>query len=60
MVLDGTPQYEVRADRLATATEVVSVDKTNPHHHAMVDQLAGYIVPTLDEALYVLKALVVP
>ncbi len=60
LVLETGAQYEVRGDRVATATDVVSVNQSNPHHHAMVDQLAGYIVPTLAEALYVVKALVLP
>lgn len=32
----------------------------NPHDHAMVREMAGFIVPTLDEGLDIVKAILVP
>lgn len=50
-------EYEVRGDRVGHATDVVTKKSTNPHHHAMVAELAGFQVPSLEEAVQVVKAL---
>lgn len=39
---------------------VVAMEEDNVHHHAMVNAMAGFIVPTLDEALIVARAVLRP
>ena len=36
---------------------IAVMDKTNPHQHAMMNEIAGYIVPTLEEGIQVLKGM---
>lgn len=36
---------------------VIAMEDANIHQHAMVNEIAGYIVPTLDEAVQVVRAL---
>lgn len=60
VVMEGATQYEV-GPAAGAGTDVKAVGEVaNPHAHAMVDQIAGYIVGTLGEALIVVKALVLP
>lgn len=39
---------------------VVAMEEDNIHRHAMVNTVAGFIVPTLEEALDVCKAVLLP
>ena len=39
---------------------VVAMEEDNIHRHAMVNTVSGFIVPTLDEALAVCKAVLLP
>lgn len=39
---------------------VIAMEKTNCHQHAMVREVAGYVLGDLDTALEVVKALLVP
>ena len=59
VVMEGGVQYQALPVTDA-ATDVVALGKTNPHHHAMVNQLAGYVVGDLESAITVVKALVLP
>lgn len=45
----------------ATRTPIViAMEDDNVHRHAMVNQAAGFIVPTLEDALVVCKAVLLP
>jgi nucleoside 2-deoxyribosyltransferase len=59
VIMEGGVEYQALPVKNA-ATDVVALGKTNPHHHAMVNQLAGYIVGDLQSGLDVVKALVLP
>lgn len=39
---------------------VVAMEEDNIHRHAMLNELAGFIVPTLEEAVAVVKAVLLP
>lgn len=39
---------------------VLAMEEDNVHRHAMVNEVAGFIVPTLEEALVVCKAVLLP
>jgi nucleoside 2-deoxyribosyltransferase len=39
---------------------VVAMETDNVHRHAMLNEVAGFIVPTLEEALAVVKAVLIP
>lgn len=39
---------------------VVAMEEDNVHRHAMVNQIAGFIVPTLEQAVDVVKAVLLP
>ena len=39
---------------------VIAMEEDNVHRHAMVNSVAGFIVPTLSEALTVCKAVLLP
>lgn len=39
---------------------VVAMEEDNVHRHAMVNSVAGFIVPTLEDALTVCKAVLLP
>lgn len=39
---------------------VAVMDEENPHWHAMVRESVGFIVPTLDEALHITNAVLIP
>ena len=39
---------------------VIAMEEDNPHRHAMVNEVAGFIVPTLSEAVAVVKAVLRP
>lgn len=39
------------------ATDVKTVGATNPHHHAMVDELAAYVVHELEAGVEIVRAL---
>lgn len=45
------------ADAARRPLVVVMEKEGNPHEHAMVRQMAGYVVETLEEALHVVKAI---
>lgn len=36
---------------------VLVIEPTNIHHHMMLREIAGFVVPTLDEALHTVKAI---
>lgn len=48
------------ADAVRTPIVLVMEDEGNLHDHAMVRELAGFVVPTLEQALDVVRALAVP
>lgn len=39
---------------------VVAMEEDNIHRHAMLNEVAGFIVPTLEEAVAVVKAVLLP
>lgn len=39
---------------------VVAMEQDNMHRHAMLNEVAGFIVPTLEEAVAVVKAVLLP
>jgi nucleoside 2-deoxyribosyltransferase len=39
---------------------VVAMEEDNVHRHAMLNEAAGFIVPTLEEAVAVVKAVLIP
>lgn len=39
---------------------VVAMEEDNIHRHAMLNEVAGFIVPTLEEAVAVVKAILLP
>lgn len=39
---------------------VIAMEEDNVHRHAMANQVAGFIVPTLEDALTVCKAVLLP
>lgn len=39
---------------------VVAMEADNVHRHAMLNEVAGFIVPTLEEAVAVVKAVLIP
>ena len=39
---------------------VIAMEEDNIHRHAMVNQIAGFIVPTLEDAVTVCKAVLLP
>jgi nucleoside 2-deoxyribosyltransferase len=39
---------------------VIAMEEDNVHRHAMLNEIAGFIVPTLAEAVAVVKAVLVP
>lgn len=39
---------------------VVAMEEDNVHRHAMLNEVAGFIVPTLEEAVAVVKAVLLP
>lgn len=39
---------------------ILAMEPGNIHAHAMVEAVAGYIVPTLDEAVAIVKAILLP
>lgn len=39
---------------------VMAMSKDNPHYHAMVTEIAGYLVPTFHEALSMVEAILLP
>lgn len=39
---------------------VIAMEDDNVHRHAMVNEAAGFIVPTLEEALVIAKAVLLP
>lgn len=39
---------------------VVAIDKDNPHEHGMITETAGFIVPTLDDAIDTVIAILTP
>lgn len=55
LAMEGAPV--VKGDNLNIAPEQT---RENPHHHAMVDELADFTVPTLDEALHLVRSLLLP
>ena len=38
---------------------VLAIEENNMHHHAMLEHIAGWVVPDLDQAIDVTKALLV-
>lgn len=39
---------------------VIAMEEDNVHRHAMLNEVAGFIVPTLEEAVAVVKAVLIP
>ena len=48
------------ADAYRVPIVLVMESSGNPHDHGMVREVAGFVVPTLDEALAIVKALLPP
>lgn len=57
LVMEGA-EYVTAGDRLGSKAALPAA--VNPHHHAMVDQLAGYIVGDLEYGLRMVASLVLP
>lgn len=39
---------------------VMAIEPDNPHTHPMLEQIAGFRVPTLDEAIYISRRILLP
>jgi len=38
---------------------ILVMEEDNPHRHSMIMECAGYVVPTLDEGIHVVKSLLI-
>lgn len=50
---------EIAWGRAFNVPVVVVMDESNPHWHAMIRESVGFIVPTLDEAVHIVNAVLI-